>query len=491
MGIGGSCSPDDFTEGDEEEKKSSIVEDTGDKDGEEFPSVIYPRTLSDTSQPYCCCCLRRRKSFTRMESFAGKISLEAENHRKRSRSLEIGAAVNVRNYCSGTVRFNGETHFAPGVFIGVELDQPFGKHDGFYDGRRYFHAQPNTGVFVRPGRLDNAGDDPLKQQTSTFSLSLSGGLVTVNTSVKENLKDDLQIIRYRPTRLSPEYKKENREVSPSTLEDKIFSLQETDDKASKLDLLFQLLEKEYLQFFPNHRRKASHHRARSRRKGHSRSVRTTEQLATSRDRGSAGLQSSAKSLSSVGSTVISLEQNSASNLESRGHANLTSNSALSVPSDAGVLPIDNLKTPSPAAPCSFESFDNQNSFSRLALRNAPSKLSMDASTIQDQESDDYSDYSGDDVGQVDLLMQDLEHERLMVKRKEERVRELEEELRGYDKELKEKTKALTRQSKQIDRLRRRCDELAAGRDEAVADAEGWRFEVLYGRGEQPMMKFDP
>lgn len=50
----------------------------------------------------------------------------------------------------GVVRFIGETNLGEGLFIGVELDEPEGKHDGSVDGVRYFIAEEGHGVFVRP-----------------------------------------------------------------------------------------------------------------------------------------------------------------------------------------------------------------------------------------------------------------------------------------------------------------------------------------------------
>lgn len=44
----------------------------------------------------------------------------------------------------GTVRYMGFTEFAPGEWVGVELDDPRGKNDGSVAGTRYSQKKKNV-----------------------------------------------------------------------------------------------------------------------------------------------------------------------------------------------------------------------------------------------------------------------------------------------------------------------------------------------------------
>ncbi|KAG2174405.1 hypothetical protein INT43_004428 [Umbelopsis isabellina] len=59
----------------------------------------------------------------------------------------------------GCVRFIGTTTFQPGVWIGVEYDEPLGKHNGTVQGVEYFKCRPKHGAFVRPTKVE-VGDFP-------------------------------------------------------------------------------------------------------------------------------------------------------------------------------------------------------------------------------------------------------------------------------------------------------------------------------------------
>jgi len=56
----------------------------------------------------------------------------------------------------GIVQFVGPTKFASGLWIGIELEQPFGKHNGSVMGDVYFSCKPLHGIFVRQSQLAQA-----------------------------------------------------------------------------------------------------------------------------------------------------------------------------------------------------------------------------------------------------------------------------------------------------------------------------------------------
>lgn len=53
----------------------------------------------------------------------------------------------------GVVRYSDTTDFAPGHWIGVELDAGGGKNDGSVNGKRYFQSKPGHGMFVREANV--------------------------------------------------------------------------------------------------------------------------------------------------------------------------------------------------------------------------------------------------------------------------------------------------------------------------------------------------
>uniref|UniRef100_W8BMZ8 Restin n=1 Tax=Ceratitis capitata TaxID=7213 RepID=W8BMZ8_CERCA len=65
----------------------------------------------------------------------------------------IGQKVWVGGIRPGQIAYIGETHFAPGDWAGIVLDEPNGKNDGCVAGKRYFQCEPKRGIFSRLTRL--------------------------------------------------------------------------------------------------------------------------------------------------------------------------------------------------------------------------------------------------------------------------------------------------------------------------------------------------
>lgn len=66
--------------------------------------------------------------------------------------FQIGSRVQVHGN-NGIVRFIGQTAFAAGKWVGVELDEQLGKNDGSVQNQRYFDCPANHGVFVRASQV--------------------------------------------------------------------------------------------------------------------------------------------------------------------------------------------------------------------------------------------------------------------------------------------------------------------------------------------------
>lgn len=77
----------------------------------------------------------------------------AADNRTNDVEARIGSRVLVVGQRMGTVRFYGETSFAPGFWYGIELDKPHGKNDGSVGGVQYFSCPPKHGIFAPPSRV--------------------------------------------------------------------------------------------------------------------------------------------------------------------------------------------------------------------------------------------------------------------------------------------------------------------------------------------------
>lgn len=74
----------------------------------------------------------------------------------------------------GVIKFIGQTAFAAGKWVGVELSEPNGKNDGSVQGKTYFECKPSHGVFVRPSQVKIKAATPPSKKIMTRSRSSQG-----------------------------------------------------------------------------------------------------------------------------------------------------------------------------------------------------------------------------------------------------------------------------------------------------------------------------
>jgi dynactin 1 len=83
-----------------------------------------------------------------------------------SLALGVGQTVELNDGRQAVVRFVGATGFAPGEWVGVELDEGSGKNDGSVKGERYFDCSPNHGMFLRAAGVSRIVSHPTTRPTS-------------------------------------------------------------------------------------------------------------------------------------------------------------------------------------------------------------------------------------------------------------------------------------------------------------------------------------
>jgi len=117
----------------------------------------------------------------------------------------VQVEMNAEHYVA-TVRFFGETEFAPGNWIGLELDVPVGTNDGrvsnLYGNKiRYFRCPPRHGIFMRPNLVTKpescmavtiqiSAQDGLESPLTVIATSMGGNeLATRRLSPRQSLAD--------------------------------------------------------------------------------------------------------------------------------------------------------------------------------------------------------------------------------------------------------------------------------------------------------------
>jgi hypothetical protein len=98
----------------------------------------------------------------------------------------------------GILRYFGEIEPTSGVFCGVELDEPVGRHDGSVQGIRYFTCRQQHGIFapvgivrLLPGHTwQQPSDVCARRKSATFILNESGPYSLLDDSTVEHIGKD-------------------------------------------------------------------------------------------------------------------------------------------------------------------------------------------------------------------------------------------------------------------------------------------------------------
>ncbi|CAF0744396.1 unnamed protein product [Adineta ricciae] len=145
-------------------------------------------------------------------------------------SLTVGSRVLVNGLKGGILRYIGTVQFAQGIFCGVELDQPDGKHDGEVKDIRYFQCALNHGVFVpqdkvvlAPRARASSSQRPasrLKPPTLTRSITLTSSINKLELSKSVQLPDIVPSPSSQPVTFDESIFNDNHEINTPTIQPK-------------------------------------------------------------------------------------------------------------------------------------------------------------------------------------------------------------------------------------------------------------------------------
>ncbi|KAK4991314.1 hypothetical protein LTR50_001899 [Elasticomyces elasticus] len=98
--------------------------------------------------------------------------------------LALNQTIELNDCRIATIRFLGTTSFAPGEWVGVELEDSTGKNDGSVKGQRYFNCAEGHGIFLRAAGIskilseehDQGQEDEGKDEQAEFAPGLAANI---------------------------------------------------------------------------------------------------------------------------------------------------------------------------------------------------------------------------------------------------------------------------------------------------------------------------
>eukprot|EP00731_Ephydatia_muelleri_P037215 Em0420g1a len=110
--------------------------------------------LNRISKPPPAKAASRKKALDKRDSIeTTNKAIESHSQVSMNTELKVGDRVIVSGNKQGILKFAGTVKFAPGFWLGVELDLPQGSCDGSRYGVEYFKCKPSHGLFSLPSKV--------------------------------------------------------------------------------------------------------------------------------------------------------------------------------------------------------------------------------------------------------------------------------------------------------------------------------------------------
>lgn len=118
------------------------------------PSKFAAQTQVGDPQSIPKFVLSPEREATRIAALKAAKQLKMEEEDRKQLTVQIGERCLVSSANapkrSGLVMFVGSVHWATGLWVGIQFDDPVGRNDGEAKGVRYFTCPQNHGSFVKP-----------------------------------------------------------------------------------------------------------------------------------------------------------------------------------------------------------------------------------------------------------------------------------------------------------------------------------------------------